>query len=279
MFHIPANVNVLIGKMKYYFRVSQPANRHAKRRRIVAKIQRICGFVLLTIFPCRASIVIVTLTSDAIYIGADGRLTLTDDKGKETFDCICKIRKFRTIVVATTGTITDPHTDFDLWKILDGINASSVAEFADKIVTTLPPKYETAIRAQTKRTNTPSGTFIAGDIEVAGFEDGKPASVRVIFISEKGSVKAVKKNDGAGFARDTKRGPGIVTSFPVGMFNAIAIGDYPQCDTTDPVEAIRCTIASYIRADPKHINKPISILKLTSSGLQWPAPGICESKK
>ena len=84
MLHIPANIDILVFKIKKFSAsaISRPSRTPIAG--IPAQIPRLSLWMLLAFAQCNASIVLVSLTADAIYIGADGRLTGTDVTGKET---------------------------------------------------------------------------------------------------------------------------------------------------------------------------------------------------
>ncbi len=230
--------------------------------------------------PCGATIVFVTLTRDAIYVGADGRGTIIDEADNETYTDICKIRQFRKVVVAYSGTVSDPTANFDVWDILSRINAGSAAEFADKVAKVLTDRLQ-ALKEQKERTGkSTQHPFIPGDVGIMSFEGGKPAYVRMLFLNENGTIRAIKKDDGSAFARDLKINPGTIASTPIGKFDAISFSDLASLDCPDGVEVeqrMRCQLKAYINADPKHINEPISIAKITEAGVSWIVKGKCGS--
>lgn len=229
--------------------------------------------MFLAVSASNASIVFVTLTSDAIYIGADGRLTLTDAAGKETYGETCKIRDIGRFLVADTGTISGPigpSDTFDVWSELESIKASSVTDFAEKLSTTLPAKFQSVFTERSRRTGKPFQEFIPGDIAIAGFEGGVPAFVRVIFLTVNGKITANRKNDGADFARNVGHNSGARSTVPLGEFSLLPLGTDPNCFANfDIAENMRCNINAYIKADPTHINEPIAIRKLTKDGADW----------
>ena len=186
MLHVPANIKVLIVKIVNYPSTAfWPRCRYAKSNVVYPKIWRSAFGMLLACSYCSASIILVRLSSDAIYIAADGRITGMDDSGKETFADTCKVRKIGQFVVADTGIIGAPMdlvSTFDVWSQLKSIKASSVADFAKQAASLLPSRYQAVFTERSRRIGRPFQQFIPGDIGVAAFEDGKPAFIRIIFV-------------------------------------------------------------------------------------------------
>jgi hypothetical protein len=288
---IPACFNTQILQIRKFLAIPIPYPGRAGW--IPAKIFLLSLGMALAIAQCSASIVIVNLTADAIYIGADGRITETDNVGKETPKDGCKVRSFGPLVVADTGTVGGPtgaSDAFDIWVELKSIKASTVAEFADQVAKTLPAKFQGVFTERSRRTGRPFQEFIPGDIAIAGFENGRPAFVRIIFVTVDGAIEANPKNYGAQFMRDAQRMlethtklprldlsrfsaqrmPGTRMTLLFGEFDLFPIGQEPECPTdSDIVEEMRCQLAAYIKADPLHINKPIVIRKVTATGSEW----------
>jgi hypothetical protein len=206
MLPIPVSVNILILKIRKLLAIPIPYPGRAGW--IPARIFRLSLGTALAIAQCSASIVIVNLTADTIYIGADGRITETDNVGKETPKDGCKVRRFGPFVVADTGTVGGPtgaSDAFDVWAELRSIKASTVADFADQVAKTLPAKFQAVFTELSRRTGRPFQEFIPGDIAIAGFENGRPAFVRIIFVAVNGAIEANPKNYGAQFTRDAQR--------------------------------------------------------------------------
>lgn len=272
MLHIPADVNILILKMNKSSAILISALGRSPAARIETKILRLSIGMLLAFTPCSASIVLVALSGDAIYVGADGRGTLVDEAGNETPSDTCKVRSLGPFVVADTGMVSGPAAPsdtFDVWSELKSIKASSVVDFANKISNILPGRFQSVFAERSRRTGRPFQQFIPGDIAVVSFEGGRPAFVRIIFVTVNGKITANQKNDGAEFARDVRRTPGMRTNAVLGEFNLFPIGAQPECFTVDPVEEMRCQLAAYIKADPTHINEPIVIRKVTDTRSDW----------
>ena len=236
-------------------------------------------FVVGSVQTCYATVIFVTLTHDAIYVGADGRATNVDAIGNEIgVSDVCKIRRFGNIIVADSGIMTDPWTGLDIWSFFATVKATSVADFSNQIKTQLPQKYEAAYAELKKRNGRDTKIAVPGDIGVMAFEDGKPAFIRIVFFVQDGTVKAAIKDDGREF---DVAGKGIgAETVPIGEANAISLSDFGSldCDDGDPVNNTRCLLAAYIKADPKHINQPIAILKLTSTTSEWIEPGACKNQ-
>src|SRR5260221_7183400 len=92
--------------------------------------------------PCRATIIVYTITHDTIYVAADGRLTRIDKDGNESYEDGCKIKQLGEIIVAYSGTINDPGTKFDLWEVANSVKADGVNDFATKLKELLRPKLQ-----------------------------------------------------------------------------------------------------------------------------------------
>jgi hypothetical protein len=151
--------------------------------------------VLCTAGTSRATIIFVTLTRNAIYIGADGRATNMDAAGNEIGPSdACKIRNFGNYTVVDSGIASYPWTGFNVWEYFASIKATSVADFSNQLKEQLPPKFQTAYTDLKKRT----GKVIAvpGDIGVMAFEGGKPVFIWIFFFVQDETVKAAVHNDG-----------------------------------------------------------------------------------
>jgi hypothetical protein len=146
--------------------------------RISAQLQRLTLIALLATASCKATIVVVTLTHDAIYVGADERLTEFDQNGNETDSTptTCKLRKFGNVVVGYSGWISYPEAGLDVWKTFGSTRAASVSDFAHKIGEELPQQFQGIYKKYGPRIGMPA------DVAVLGFEEGRPAFIRVLFI-------------------------------------------------------------------------------------------------
>ena len=243
----------------------------------------LCLALALTLAPitCHATIILVTLTIGAVYLGADGRLTHTDENGNVTYGDACKIRQFGKIVVAYSGTVTDANVQFNVFDVLSSIEASSLSEFADKVADVLPSKFQKSLERSASAGKVSPNLIIPGDIAIVGFEDGKPAFIRILIFNDKGVVKAVKINEGKQSEKIFKSNPGIIIGpLPLGKVHAVSSTDFVSSDcwtNNSSVEGItRCMLKTYIGADPRHINEPIAVLKVTKNNVSWIEKGKCE---
>lgn len=237
-------------------------------------LTRLALLVLLAAGTCDATVIFVTLTRDAIYVGADGRITITDTLGKETYGDTCKIHQFGKVFVADSGLARYDLTGFDVWQIFSSIKATSVSDFTDKMVAVLPAKYQAVYADRMKRNGGVKPDDGPGDIGVFAFEDGKPAFIWTYFYTDNGVIKSAIHNDGKEFARDFAR-----TTMPIGEGNAAPVADFMACADEDEIVSTRCDLAAYIKADPKHINEPIAILKMSDGKNEWIEPGACAPPK
>jgi hypothetical protein len=276
MFHIPANIKILIVQVKnQILRIGgAPASFHFKSSLVYAQIERLVFAVFLAIGTCNATIIFVSLSRDAIYIGADGRLTASDDSGQERDGGpTCKIQQFGSIFVADSGMVRDDSTGFDVWKFFDSIKANSVSDFADKVAQELPEKYQTVYTARKERIGKTTQNS-PGDIGVFGFVNGKPEFFWIYFSVNDGIIKATIHDEGKEFAR----GGASRLTIPIGKTDA-PVPDDLHCTDEDEVTSIRCYLAAYIKAEPRYINEPIAILKITSMQHEWIEPGACGDGK
>src|SRR5437899_9677586 len=161
---------------------------------IAGKILCLALALALGSVPCDATIILVTLTRDAIYLGADGRVTLIDVNGNETSGEFCKIRQFGKVVIAYSGTTIDADVKLNVFDVLSSIKASSVSDFADKVIAVLPCRFQESLERSAQTGRTRPDLQMPGDVAIVGFEEGKPAYVRVLFINDKGVIKAIRKN-------------------------------------------------------------------------------------
>lgn len=254
----------------------------------IAHILRTVWLILalaLVPIPCRATIIVYTITRDAIYVAADGRITKIDLDGHETYEDGCKIKQFGRIIVAYSGTLKDPMTKFDVWEVVNSARAKTVAEFAAKLKERLPRKLQASMEFNKNRVK-PS--FLLGDMIIADFEDGKPQVIRILFPNINGTIQGITKNEGREFANDLKLNPGMQSGpNPVGEYSAISIGDLAKLDCSiseagallNSEQQTRCCVKAYIKADPAHINEPISSVKLSTTGPSWREKGKCECQK
>ena len=218
MFHIPANIKILIVQVKnQILRIGgAPASFHFKSSLVYAQIERLVFAVFLAIGTCNATIIFVSLSRDAIYIGADGRLTASDDSGQERDGGpTCKIQQFGSIFVADSGMVRDDSTGFDVWKFFDSIKANSVSDFADKVAQELPEKYQTVYTARKERIGKTTQNS-PGDIGVFGFVNGKPEFFWIYFSVNDGIIKATIHDEGKEFAR----GGASRLTIPIGKTDA-----------------------------------------------------------
>jgi hypothetical protein len=250
-----------------------------KSYRIYTKIAGLTLAFFLLAGICNATVILVTLASDATYLGADGRITATDDLGNESYGPTCKIHQFGNLFVAEAGETLDPPTGFNVWQYFASVNATSVSDFADRIASELPDKYQAVYTERSRRTGKPAQDLVPGDIGVVGFENGKPAFIEIFFYTENGVIKAFPHDNGKEFALNAARGhvPAITT--PLGMGNAAPRADVSACADDDEITSIRCSLAAYIKADPNHINQPIAILKITTAKHEWIEKGACSDSK
>ena len=236
---------------------------------------------ILVTGTCNATILFVTMTRDAIYVAADGRLTYAHPDGNETYGSVCKIRKFGNITVAAAGKYADHATNFDVWKIFASIQATSVADFARQIAATVPKQYQAIYTERSKRTGVKAiPDLFPGMVAVLGFEDGKPAFIRIVFYTINGVVEASSSDEGDAFSKNNYIGSDTI---PVGEHWAVpALQNSANClgktHPPNPVADLRCELKQYISADPQHINRPIAIVKLTRAGSEWMAVGACTSE-
>jgi hypothetical protein len=184
----------------------------------------------------------------------------------------CKIRNFGNYTVVDSGIASYPWTGFNVWEYFASIKATSVADFSNQLKEQLPPKFQTAYTDLKKRT----GKVIAvpGDIGVMAFEGGKPVFIWIFFFVQDETVKAAVHNDG----RELDLNSGKASTIPIGEGNAMTFSDFAKldCPFGDQIANIRCYLAAYIKTDPKHINAPIAILKLTSTAGDWIEKGVCK---
>jgi len=263
----------------------QPITKFTENQKRLAWIagRVLCLALILALgsLPCEATIILVTLTREAIYLGADGRGTLIDVNGNETPCDFCKIRQFGKIVAAYSGTVIDADVKFNVFDVLSSIKADSVSDFADKLIAVLPGRFQESLGRSAQTRSMRPDLLMPGDIAIVGFEDGKPSYIRVLFINDKGVIKAIRKNDGKQFEKDLKLNPGIISGpSPIGEFNAVSFRDFASMDCgpgSDVETKTHCMLNAYITADPKHINKPIAIIKVTKDGISWIEKGKCEN--
>jgi len=252
-----------------------------KRRSLTLKIVVLLLVFSLAATPGNATIILVTLTRNAMFIGADGRATITDEAGNETFLDVCEIRQFGKIVVAYSGTVGDPSVHFDAWDIFKTIRANTVAEFAGEAAKALAVQFQSSAEHFGPPGKIRQNRLILGDVGIAGFQDGKATYIRILFVNEKGVIRAVTMDDGSAFERDLKINPEVIEETPpIGRFDAISFSDFVSMDCPQGVDVgqvVRCRLEAYVKAAPKHINEPISIVKISKAGISWVEAGKCDS--
>jgi len=254
-----------------------------KLRPLILKFMVLLLVFSLAAAPSNSTIILVTLTRHAIFIGADGRATFTDQAGNETYFDACKIRQFGKIAVAYAGTVSDPSVPFDVWATFNTIRASTVTEFADKAAKELAVGFQSLAQHDAQSGKITPKQIILGDVGIAGFEGKKVAYIRLLFVQEKGVIRTVTINEGGAFEKDLKINPQVIEEAPpIGRFDAIGLSDFVSMDCpqgTDLDKVVRCRLNAYIKVAPKHINEPLSIVKITESGISWVETGKCQLQK
>lgn len=248
-------------------------------RRQTCRLVALLSALIFTCGTCRATIIFVTLTRQAIFIGADARTTLTNDAGKESYGTTCKIRGFGQVTVAVSGTLSDTSSNFDIWRFLDSIRKVSVADFAREIADRLPTLYGSIDQTRTLRGSRVTQGAIPGQVAVLGFQANAPTFFSVRFLEQNGTIKAVLRDEGVDLAKNKVLG---ALTVPFGEYWALPFPGPTDCDDdglANAAEYIRCSITEYITADPKHVNGPIAIIKITPSGSEWIDRGACSDAR
>ncbi len=229
-------------------------------------------------FPGYATTVLILLTKDAVYIGADGMSVQIRPNGKRHHTNICKVRNVGNCYFTSAGIATIQQLNFDVFASArrackqPGTLADKAAFFQKQIYPLL-----TNVFAQKSRVPIIEQQNIA--VVFAGIELGGPTIIVTNFWQDKNGV--IQQRRGALRGRDTSLEPILLTLGIVEAIEKSKITRAPRFSIGYEFIEMERLLQLQIEKDQKQpfddqlVGPPIVLLEVSKERTRWIRSGAC----
>lgn len=237
----------------------------AKAMIVAAKVLRAALLCLAGFVPLHATSIIAARSQQEIVIAIDGRITGKDDWGSAfTRSTGCKLVVRRGSVYATAGLAS--LGSFNIFRAIESVKAGSLGE---NVAAVRQSVFESLVREISSRPSLNLDIFIRSGkplvrIFVAGVERKHPSLYMISFTVDQGRQVT-------GTA-DSYDGAKLFTLAPDSVSEAVPKGWADM----NLVVLVRKLMQMAIR-DSSSSGPPISIVRITSTGLHWVSTGACKN--
>jgi hypothetical protein len=238
---------------------------------VVKKLIRLCLLALLAISSGATSIVVV-VTPQAVWIGADGKGIVGGTQFVET----CKIHAAKDVVFAFTGFASSEYSKFSAYDIARGVveEGGTLPEIVERFKQRILSPLTNATRV-VYNTNRPGydRDFRGKPLLEAVFVAGTPRA-RALYVRYT--------------LEETPDGPLAELAQVIDMSdgNFLAIGrneaiqkyrrEHPaDISQNDPLRLLRLFLNEEITHEPEAVGPPTSIVNIGAGGVRWVERGAC----